>query len=89
MCGAFKYILIYPPREQAGSLHVELGEAFPHQSGGPQPADGSVHLHSSMRQFLMQEVANEVEEGGRERGDRSSTEVFPLRFPGDYIRKRN
>lgn len=55
------------------SLHVELRQAFSHQSGRPQPADGPVHLHSSMREFLMQEVANKVvaaeEEGGREGGE--------------------
>lgn len=66
------------------SLHVKLRKAFPHQPGRPQPANGPVHLQSSVREILMQGAADtwEVAEG-EERGrggeiiNRStSTEVF-------------
>lgn len=48
------------PHNIGASLHVELGQAFPHQPGGPQSADGLVHFHSSMRKFLMKQRVNKV-----------------------------
>lgn len=48
------------------SSHVELGEALPHQSGGPQPADGAVHLHGGVGELLMRREMNNrfYREGG-------------------------